>query len=111
MLAATLRKGESFHFDARERRIPACQTKRLVNSEFRVNTTCSHCATYAQDIDDDNMVQTVDFRNRVDGVMSLYRGNLKEKKIQRQPLPITMFLSKVKPPGSTVSASSRRVSE
>lgn len=52
---------------------------------------------FAQDIDD-NMVRAVEFSNRVDGVMSLYRGILMEKKKQRQQLPITMFFSKVKPP-------------
>ncbi|XP_061433690.1 uncharacterized protein LOC133359240 isoform X4 [Lethenteron reissneri] len=48
---------------------------------------------FAQDIDD-NMVRAVEFSNRVDGVMSLYKGILQQKKKQRQQLPITMFFSK-----------------
>ena len=39
---------------------------------------------FAQDIDD-NMVQAVEFSNRDDEVMSLYRGILLQKKKQRQP--------------------------
>ncbi|XP_061433688.1 uncharacterized protein LOC133359240 isoform X2 [Lethenteron reissneri] len=51
---------------------------------------------FAQDIDD-NMVRAVEFSNRVDGVMSLYKGILQQKKKQRQQLPITMFFSKMGP--------------
>ncbi|XP_015921938.1 tigger transposable element-derived protein 1-like [Parasteatoda tepidariorum] len=51
---------------------------------------------FAQDIDHD-MVRAVEFSNCVEGVLSLHREILKEKKKQRQQLRITMFLCKVKP--------------
>ena len=41
------------------------------------------------------MVRAVEFSNRVDGVMSLYKDIFLQKKKQRQQLPITMFFSKV----------------
>ncbi|KAM9365930.1 tigger transposable element-derived protein 1-like [Pholidichthys leucotaenia] len=51
----------------------------------------------AQEIDD-NMVRAVEFSNRIDGVMALYKGIFAQKKKQRQQLPITMFLVHRKPP-------------
>ncbi|XP_066946921.1 tigger transposable element-derived protein 1-like [Macrobrachium rosenbergii] len=54
---------------------------------------------FAQEIDD-NMFRAVEFRNRVDGVMSLYKGILQQKKKQQQQLPITMFFTKVKTPAT-----------
>ncbi|KAM9364931.1 tigger transposable element-derived protein 1-like [Pholidichthys leucotaenia] len=51
----------------------------------------------AQEIDD-NMVRAVEFSNRIDGVMALYKGIFAQKKKQRQQLPITMFLDHRKPP-------------
>ncbi|XP_064104045.1 tigger transposable element-derived protein 1-like [Macrobrachium nipponense] len=51
----------------------------------------------AQEIDD-NMVRAIEFSNRIDGVMALYKGIFAQMKKQRQQLPITMFLVRRKPP-------------
>ena len=62
----------------------------------------------AQEIDH-NMVRAVEFSNRIDGVMALYKGVFTQMKKQRSQLPITMFLVHRKPPTAT-STSSRRAS-
>ncbi|KAM9385675.1 tigger transposable element-derived protein 1-like [Pholidichthys leucotaenia] len=59
----------------------------------------------AQEIDD-NMVRAVEFSNRIDGVMALFKGIFAQKKKQRQQLPITMFLVRRKPPAEAKSSSS-----
>ena len=46
---------------------------------------------------DDNMVRAVEFSNRVDDVMAVYKSIFIQKKKQRSQLPITVFLVCLKP--------------
>ena len=50
----------------------------------------------AQEVDD-NMVRAVEFSNRIDDVMAVYKSIFVQKKKQRSQLPITMFLVRRKP--------------
>ena len=50
---------------------------------------------------DDNLVRAIEFSNRVDGVMELYKGIFAQMKKQRQQLPITMFLVRRKAPSAS----------
>ena len=50
---------------------------------------------------DDNMVRAVEFSNRIDDVMAVYKSIFVQKKKQRSHLPITMFLVCRKPPAAT----------
>ncbi|XP_067132450.1 tigger transposable element-derived protein 1-like [Centruroides vittatus] len=59
----------------------------------------------AQEIDD-NMVRAIEFSNRIDGVMALYKGIFAQKKKQRSQLLITMFLVCRKRSAETPSAAS-----
>ena len=59
---------------------------------------------------DNNTVRAVEFSNRVDRVMPLYKGILQQKKSNENNYPSLMFFQG-KNLSYTVSASSRRVSE
>ncbi|XP_061680365.1 tigger transposable element-derived protein 1-like [Syngnathoides biaculeatus] len=64
---------------------------------------------FAQDADD-NTARAADFRNRVDGVTSLYRRILEQKKRQRRQLRITMCISQETPGTSKSAAESGTIS-
>lgn len=46
---------------------------------------------------DDNVIRAVEFSNRIDDVMAVYKSIFVQKKKQRSQLPITMFLVHRKP--------------
>ena len=54
----------------------------------------------AQEIDD-NMVRAVEFSNRIDDVMAVYKSIFVQKKKQRSQFPITMLCVIRKPPAAT----------
>ena len=54
----------------------------------------------AQEIND-NVVRAVEFSNRIDDVIAVYKSILVQKKKQRSQLPITMLLVRRKPPPAT----------
>ena len=58
----------------------------------------------AQEMDDD-MTRAVHFSNLIDGAMTAYKKILAQKKKERQQLPITMFLTRTKPPATKPSPS------
>ena len=68
----------------------------LANLQLLCNTARTLQQT-AQEIDDD-MVRAIEFCNRIDEVMALYKDIFDQKKKQRSQLPITMFLVRRKTP-------------